>query len=81
MKQTKEAITWLDMPEQTDLPEDMQTLFSKAKHALGEVPNVFRVFGLAPKHFMKWFKYYDYLMRMKTMVLMVLAQLSEKWSQ
>lgn len=63
MKQSNNAITWLNMPEEKELPEDMQTLFGKAKHALGEVPNVFRVFGLAPKHFMKWFKYYDYLMR------------------
>jgi len=63
MNKTDETITWLNMPEQTELPEDMQTLFGKAEHALGEVPNVFRVFGIAPKHFMKWFKYYDYLMR------------------
>ena len=63
MTKNNEEISWLKLPDEKDLPEDMQTLFSKAEHALGEVPNVFRSFGIAPTHFMKWFKYYDYLMR------------------
>ncbi len=66
MTKKSESISWLPLPNENDLPEDVQTLFSKAKHALGEVPNVFRAFTVAPKHFMKWFKYYDHLMRDET---------------
>lgn len=58
-----EKISWLDLPEPQDLPEDVQTLFGKADEKLGHIPNVFKQMALTPKHFMKWFKYYDYLMR------------------
>ena len=58
-----ESISWLNVPDAADLPEDVQTLLSKAEEKLDVVPNVFPVFSLTPKHFMKWFKYYDFLMR------------------
>lgn len=56
-------ISWLRVPDRDELPEDVQTLFSKADHKLGLVPNVFKVFALTPEHFMRWFTYFDYLMR------------------
>lgn len=58
-----EKISWLSVPEREDLPEDTQALFGKAEEKLGLIPNVFKVFSLTPEHFMKWFKYYDFLMR------------------
>jgi uncharacterized peroxidase-related enzyme len=58
-----EKMSWLNVPERQDLPEDVQTLFNKAEEKLDHIPNVFRVMALTPKHFMKWFKYFDYLMR------------------
>lgn len=57
------SISWLNVPNREDLPEDVQALFAKAEEKLGLIPNVFKVFSLTPKHFMKWFKYYDFLMR------------------
>jgi uncharacterized peroxidase-related enzyme len=58
-----EKISWLSVPKRENLPEDVQNLFNSAEEKLGLIPNVFKVFSLTPKHFMKWFKYYDFLMR------------------
>ena len=38
-------------------------LFAKFKDKTGFVPNVARNFALTPEHFMRWFRYYDFLMR------------------
>ncbi len=57
------SISWLKVPEEKDLPEAVRTLFAKAREKFGFVPNVFRVFALAPEHFLRWFNYYDFLMR------------------
>ncbi|MEZ4631599.1 MAG: peroxidase-related enzyme [Deinococcales bacterium] len=56
-------ISWLSIPDRNTLPEDIQKLFSKAEETLGELPNVFPIFSLSPKHFSLWFKYYDFMMR------------------
>lgn len=56
-------ISWLQVPEREELPDDVQTLFSKAEHKLGHIPNVFKAFALTPDLFLKWFGYYDLLMR------------------
>ena len=58
-----DKLSWLNVPERDALPEDVQTLFTKAEEKMGLIPNVFKVFSLTPQHFMKWFKYYDFLMR------------------
>ena len=56
-------VSWLDVPEPADLPEDVQTLFVKAEEKVDHVPNVFRAFSLTPEHFLRWFRYFDFLMR------------------
>jgi uncharacterized peroxidase-related enzyme len=58
-----EPLAWLRVPERSELPEKVQALFAKAEEKLGLIPNVFKVFALAPEHFLRWFAYYDYLMR------------------
>lgn len=58
-----EKISWLALPEREELPEETRALFNKAEEKLGLIPNVFKAFSLTPEHFMKWFKYYDFLMR------------------
>lgn len=60
---TEEPLSWLEVPEREALPEEVQALFAKAEEKLGHIPNVFRVFALTPQHFMRWFRYYDFLMR------------------
>lgn len=56
-------VSWLDVPEPADLPEDVQRLFAKAEEKIDHVPNVFRAFSLTPEHFLRWFRYFDFLMR------------------
>ena len=61
--ENQDDISWLHVPEADTLPEDVQVLFGKFEEKTGFVPNVARIFALTPKHFIKWFKYYDFLMR------------------
>ena len=58
-----ENLSWLRVPEKGETPEQVQTLFDKFDEKVGMVPNVARVFALTPEHFLRWFKYYDFLMR------------------
>jgi uncharacterized peroxidase-related enzyme len=55
--------SWLRVPEPEGLPEQVQTLFGKFIEKTGFVPNVIRNFALLPEHLLRWFSYYDYLMR------------------
>ncbi len=55
--------SWLRVPDPDELPGDVQALFEKAEAKNGFVPNVMRVFSLTPEHFMRWFHYYDFLVR------------------
>lgn len=41
----------------------MQALFAKFLEKTGLIPNVARNFALLPEHFLRWFRYYDFLMR------------------
>jgi uncharacterized peroxidase-related enzyme len=56
-------IARLPVPERDAVPEDVATLFAKAEHKVGHIPNVMRAMALRPSHFMKWFAHYDELMR------------------
>ncbi|MCX7783686.1 MAG: peroxidase-related enzyme [Meiothermus sp.] len=54
---------WVKVPAESEAPEDVQVLFGKFKEKTGFIPNVARNFALTPEHFMRWFRYYDFLMR------------------
>jgi len=58
-----DKLSWLRVPEREELPEEVRALFAKAEEKTGLLPNVFRAFSLTPTHFLKWFSYYDFLMR------------------
>ena len=63
-KDTKPArIAWLPVPDESELPEEVQSLFAKAREKVGFVPNVFRVFAFRPEHLVKWRSFYDELLR------------------
>ncbi|RIH87375.1 peroxidase-related enzyme [Calidithermus roseus] len=57
------ATSWLRVPQPEELPEQVQTLFGKFVEKTGFVPNVIHNFALLPEHLLRWFGYYDYLMR------------------
>ncbi|AWR86628.1 peroxidase-related enzyme [Meiothermus taiwanensis] len=54
---------WVRVPEESELPEDVRVLFGKFREKTGFIPNVARNFALTPEHFLRWFRYYDFLMR------------------
>lgn len=56
-----EQISWFPVPDENDLPENLQKLFSKAKERLGFVPNVFRVMSFRPERLSAWFAHYKQL--------------------
>jgi uncharacterized peroxidase-related enzyme len=58
-----EPISRLRVPAREQLPDEVRTLLDRAEAKLPFVPNVFHAFALTPEHFLRWFRYYDYLMR------------------
>jgi uncharacterized peroxidase-related enzyme len=58
-----ERIAWLSVPDEGELPEEVLSLFAKAREKIGFVPNVFRIFAFRPVHLVKWRAYYDELLR------------------
>ena len=54
-------LSWFPIPEETDLPEDLQGLFRKAREKIGFVPNVFRAYSFRPERLRAWFAHYRQL--------------------
>jgi uncharacterized peroxidase-related enzyme len=54
-------ISWFPVPEEHELPPDLQKLFQKARERLGFVPNVFRVYSYRPERLSAWFAHYRQL--------------------
>ncbi|RDI96451.1 alkylhydroperoxidase [Meiothermus sp. QL-1] len=63
LEEKRAATAWLRVPEEHELPEEVRQLFAKFVEKTGFVPNVARNFALLPEHFLRWFRYYDFLMR------------------
>jgi uncharacterized peroxidase-related enzyme len=57
------STAWVKVPEPSEAPPDVQVLFAKFLEKTGLIPNVARNFALLPEHFLRWFRYYDFLMR------------------
>ncbi len=53
--------SWFPVPEEGELPSDLQRLFAKARERLGFVPNVFRVYAYRPQRLSAWFAHYRQL--------------------
>ncbi|GIW27745.1 MAG: alkyl hydroperoxide reductase AhpD [Meiothermus sp.] len=62
-KSQAKPTAWVRVPDENEVPEDVRVLFGKFKEKTGFIPNVARNFALTPEHFLRWFRYYDYLMR------------------
>ena len=50
--------SWFPVPEEADLPADLQGLFRTARENLGMVPNVFRVYAFRPDRLRAWFAHF-----------------------
>ncbi len=53
--------SWFPVPDERELPSDLQRLFAKARERLGFVPNVFRVYAYRPQRLSVWFAHYRQL--------------------
>jgi uncharacterized peroxidase-related enzyme len=58
-----ERIARLRVPAEDEVPDEVKELWTKPLEKLGFVPNVLRVFALRPQHLLKWWDYYDELLR------------------
>jgi uncharacterized peroxidase-related enzyme len=53
--------SWFPVPAEHDLPEDLQSLFRKARENLGFVPEVFRSYSFRPDRLRTWFAHFKSL--------------------
>ncbi len=53
--------SWFPVPDERELPADLQGLFAKARERLGFVPNVFRVYSFRPARLSAWFSHFRLL--------------------
>ena len=58
---TEAPISWFPVPDESELPEDLQGLFKKACEKIGFVPNVFRAYSFRPERLSAWFNHYRQL--------------------
>jgi uncharacterized peroxidase-related enzyme len=58
---TDRDISWFPIPDDDELPEDLSKLFSKARSAIGFVPNVFRAYSYRPDRMRAWFSHFKQL--------------------
>jgi uncharacterized peroxidase-related enzyme len=55
------ALWFFPVPDESELPERLQGLFTKARESIGLVPNVFRGYAYRPERFSAWFAHYKQL--------------------
>ena len=63
MATTGERLTWLDVPGENEVSDEVKELWAVPLEKLGFVPNVLRVYALRPRHLLLWNQFYDDLMR------------------
>ena len=56
-----DRISWFPVPEESELPEDLQGLFRAARERIGFVPNVFRTYAYRPERLSAWFAHFRLL--------------------
>lgn len=54
-------ISFLRVPERSDVPEGVTRLWDKAQEAFGFVPNVFRAQAVNGEQFLAWWRYFNLL--------------------
>jgi uncharacterized peroxidase-related enzyme len=62
MTTSTERISWFPVPDEADLPEDLQGLFRAARERIGFVPNVFRAYSFRPERLSAWFAHFRLVM-------------------
>jgi uncharacterized peroxidase-related enzyme len=60
---TGDRLTWLRVPEESELPAEVLELWQPSLERLGFVPNVLRLYALRPSHLLAWNAHYDEAMK------------------
>src|SRR5512132_4670325 len=58
MDDAEDRISWFPVPDEADLPPELQGLFRAARERIGFVPNVFRTYAFRPERLSAWFEHY-----------------------
>jgi len=58
-----DRITWLRVPDEAELPQEVLDLWAPSLEKLGFVPNVLRAYALRPSHLLAWTAHFDELMK------------------
>ena len=56
-------LTWLRVPADEDVPDEVRELWRPSLEKLGFVPNVLRLFALRPSHLLAWNAHYEEAMK------------------
>lgn len=54
---------WIEIPDSTALPAEVEGSIKPLADKIGFVPNVARLLAVTPAHFLGWWNYFDDLMR------------------
>jgi uncharacterized peroxidase-related enzyme len=58
-----ERLTWLRVPAEDELPQEVLDLWAPSLEKLGFVPNVLRLYALRPSHLLAWNAHYEEAMK------------------
>ena len=61
MGEAEDRISWFPVPDEADLPPELQGLFRAARERIGFVPNVFRTYAFRPERLSAWFAHFRML--------------------
>jgi uncharacterized peroxidase-related enzyme len=61
MSTATDRISWFPVPDEADLPPELQGLFRAARERIGFVPNVFRTYAFRPERLSAWFAHFRML--------------------
>src|SRR6187200_187504 len=62
MTTSTERISWFPVPDESELPPELQSLFRVARERIGFVPNVFRAYSFRPERLSAWFTHFRSVM-------------------
>src|SRR3954468_13982759 len=62
MDTATDRISWFPVPDETELPAELQGLFRVARERIGFVPNVFRAYSFRPERLSAWFTHFRSVM-------------------
>lgn len=60
--ETDEAISWLHIPDEATIDEDLQAMFAKARENVGFLPNVLKAFTIRPERLRRWIRHFNAIM-------------------